>query len=97
MDERLAADSLVEGVYPAARRGRRAGDRPPDHLLVRLALVHDHAPHEAVRHEVVGAYEVLDEVAPVRMLEQVQRAPVRRERVEAELALQRDRPQRTQA
>ncbi len=80
---------VVERVRPAAVRARHARDRNTAHRLVRLVRVHDGPRQQPAGAQVVRAHRVVVEVAR-RVLDQVHRAAVRRDRVEAEVAPQRN-------
>ena len=91
VDERGLARAVVERVGPAAVGAHRAAHRQPVHRLVALARVDDLARVELARAQVQAADRVGQRIAGRRVLDEVQRAAVRRDRVDAEVPAQRDR------
>jgi hypothetical protein len=81
----------VERVDEASVRARGAGDRRAVHHPAALRAVGDRAREQAVAVEVVRAHDVAVVVHRRDVLDQVEAARVRRERVEREVALERDR------
>ena len=96
MDERLLAGPVVEGVCPAAVRAGRACERLAAHLLCPRARVDDGRGKQAAGAEVIGTDAVFGRVERGRVLDQVERRPARRDRVEAEVPVQGHDPARAQ-
>ena len=90
MDERRLTRAVIQGVRPAAVGARCAGERLTPHLLSPLMGIDDRGLDQPARVEVVDADVVLRRVERGRVLDEVERGPVRRDRVEAEVSVQRD-------
>ena len=81
----------VEREHLAAVGRRDARRRHAAHRLVRLALVDDDLRQQAPGLQVVGADAVAQDVGVREVLDQVERAAVRRDRVVGEVAVEVDR------
>ena len=90
VDEGLLARAVVERVGPAPVRGRLARDRETGHALVWLALVDDRRRQELPAGDIEGTDLVPGRVPARQVVDEEQARPVRRQRVEAEVALEDD-------
>ena len=77
MDERRLTRAVIQSVRPPAVRGRCASQRSAPHLLSALMRIDDRGLDQPARVEVVDADVVLRRVERGRVLDQVERGPVR--------------------
>src|SRR5205823_6579315 len=90
MDEGIAAVVAIERVSPTPVGGRSAGDRIALHHPAALSAVCDCAGQQPARGKVVGANDVTRQIDGRHVLDQVQLARVRRERVEGKVSVEKD-------
>ncbi len=91
VDEGVIAGAVVERVGEPPVRARRPGDRRATHDVPDLAGVDDRLALEAARTQVVQSHEVAGRIVRREVLDEVEQGAVRRDRVEREVAAQRDR------
>jgi len=89
--EGITAGVLVERVDEAAVRAHGACDRRALHHPPALRAVGDRSRQETLGREVVLAHEVASQVRRRHVLDEEEPAAVGRERVEREVAFERDR------
>src|SRR3954452_6756880 len=90
MDERVLAGAVVQRVRPAAIRADGARERVTTHLVrVLLVWVDDRLGAELPGSDVVCADRVAGWITRGEVLDEVEEGSIRRDRVEAEVPLQR--------
>ena len=89
--ERRLAAAVVERVGPTPVGARRAAERLPAHLLLRVSRIDDRLRIELPSSDVVAADGVTRGIDLGEVLDQVDARTVRRDCVEAEVAVQPDR------